>query len=33
MVVEPGEGRVLNGLNANELLDVQEDKLVMDTFL
>ena len=25
MVIEPREGRVLRGLNANELMDVQEE--------
>ena len=33
MVIEPREGRVLHGLNANELLEVQDDKFVMDSFL
>ena len=31
MVIEPREGRVLHGLNANELLDVQDDKPILDS--
>ena len=26
MVIEPVEGRVLSGINANELLDVKDDQ-------
>ena len=33
MVFEPGEGRVLSGVNANELLDVKGDELSINRFL
>lgn len=33
MVIEPREGRVLRGLNANELMDVQEESFHIDSIL
>ena len=33
MVIEPREGRVLRGLNANELMDTQEETFHLDSIL
>ena len=33
MVIEPREGRVLHGLNANELMDVQEETFHLNSLL
>ena len=33
MVIEPREGRVLHGLNANELMDVQEETFHLDSLM
>lgn len=33
MVIEPNEGRVLQGLNANELMDTKDDTHLVDAFM
>lgn len=33
MVIEPREGRVLRGLNANELMDVQEETFQLNSIM
>ena len=33
MVIEPREGRVLHGLNANELMDVQEETFQLNSIM